>query len=238
MGKNNLIKKTTVETVLTDGTYIPAEYDETPPGFVKPLSKTEQKRRAELEGIISRNIGAYVAVGCALREIQKKRLYRITHKTFSLYCKELWEFTRQRALQYIDAANVVDNLKQLENDNSCCQNIFPKNESQARILARFELEKQREIWIEAVKTAPKGKISAAHIKKTARTLHFEQVRKTIQKAKNETNEAPKINEDFRRTFSDFLDAINIERASEYRDTDRKEVIRHVRIILDALEAEL
>ena len=249
MAKKNLIKKTTVETVLTDGNYVPVLYDaldESPPDFVKPMSKTEVKRRTELEGLIHKNFKVFYDVGCALREIQQRRLYRNTHRTFSAYCKELWDMTSRSAYRYIEGANIVDNVRNCAQSEITGQNVTnwsqnssePQNESQARALAKFDPDRQRIIWLEAVKTAPKGKISAAHIKKTARILHFEQVRKTIQKAKENANQAPKINEHFRRTFSDFLDAINIERASEYRDTDRKEVVRHVRIILDALEAEL
>ena len=276
MGKNNLIKKTTMATESIEdspgaGGYIPVLYDaleEAPPDFVIPMSKAEQKRRKELEGLIYRNFKAFYDVGCSLREIQQRRLYRATHRTFSAYCKELWDMARRTAYKYIEASNVVDNVRncaqgenvphgaQNENDKNFCQNDvhncgqemsttggqniipLPQNERQARALTKFEPDQQRVIWLEAVKTAPKGKISAAHIKKTARILHFEQVRKTIQKAKKNANQAPKINEDFRRAFSEFLDAINIERASEYRNTDRTEVIRHVRVILDALEAEL
>ena len=260
MAKRNLIKKTVAaqETISdSPGTdaYVPVLYDaldESPPDIVKPMSKVEEKRRAELEGLIHRNFKAFYDVGCALREIQQRRLYRATHRTFSAYCKELWDMARRRAYKYIEAANVVDNVRhgaqienvphgaQIENDNNCCQNALslPQNERQARALTRFDPDQQRVIWLEAVKTAPKGRISAAHIKKTARILHFEQVRKTVQKAKKETNQAARINEDFRLAFSNFLDAINIERASEYKHTDRKAVIQHVRIILDALEAEL
>ena len=254
MGKRNLIKKTTAHKPFEGssiiGSYVPVLYDaidESSLDITKPLSKTEQKRRSELEGIISENFNAFLSVCYALREINQRMLYRNTHKRFSDYCKDMWEMARCRAYQLIDAANVVDNLRQInlsttgrQNDASHEQDVLPipQNERQARALTKFDPDQQRVIWLESVKTAPKGKISAAHIKKTARILHFEQVRKTIQKAKKNTNQAPKINEHFRRTFSDFLDAINIERASEYRDTDRKEVIRHVRIILDALEAEL
>jgi hypothetical protein len=91
---------------------------------------------------------------------------------------------------------------------------------------------------EAIQTAPDGKITAAHIKKTARRLHFEKVRDTVAQTRQKTNQAPRISEDFRRAFNIFLDAINIERADEYKHTDQNEVIRHVHIILEALEAEL
>ena len=71
MGKANLIKKTTMKTESIEdsqgaGGYIPVLYDaldEAPPDFVKPMSKAEQKRRKELEGLIYRNFKAFYDVG-------------------------------------------------------------------------------------------------------------------------------------------------------------------------------
>ena len=236
----------------SDG-YIPVVYDildSQPPDTVPPLSTKEQQRREELEGLITRNFKAFYDVGCALREIQQRMLYRSTHDRFSDYLKELWDMARSQAFRLIDAANVVDNLLRFASTESHSDGhtsrvpnwghecLVPNNENQARTLVKLEPDQQFTVWNEAVKTAPDGKITAAHIKKTARRLHLVKVRDTITKTKQKTNHAPKISEDFRRAFNDFLDAINIERANEYKHTDRDEVIRHVHIILEALEAEL
>ena len=87
---------------------------------------------------------------------------------------------RCTAYKYIDAASVVDNVRhgaQIENVPHGSQNLspigrqknahheqdgllLPQNERQARALTKFESDQQRVIWLEAVKTAPKGKISA------------------------------------------------------------------------------
>ena len=116
---------------------------------------------------------------------------------------------RRTAYKYIEASNVVDNVRNCaqgenvphgaQNDvHNCGQNVLPlpQNERQARALTKFEPDQQGAIWLEAVKTAPKGKISAAHIKKTARILHFEQVRKTIQKAKKTPTRPPRSTKTF------------------------------------------
>jgi hypothetical protein len=262
MAKRNLtlLKEAPTEPEILDETpettgdgYVPVEYDaydDAPPDFVKPLSATESKRRAELEGLITRNFKAFYDVGCALREIQQRMLYRDTHDRFSDYLKELWDMARSQAFRLIDAATVVDNLlefasaqgdsngKKARVPHGGHEPALPKNERQARTLAKFDPDQQRTVWIEAVKTAPDGKITASHIKQTAKRLHLEKVKETVAKARRQTNQAPKIGEDFRRAFNEFLDAINIERANEYKNTDQNEVIRHVRIILEALEAEL
>jgi hypothetical protein len=69
-------------------------------------------------------------------------LYRSTHKTFEEYCKDRFGYNRSRSYQLIDAAIVVDNLKE------CPQfvDILPTNESQCRSLIDFPPEHQRIIW--------------------------------------------------------------------------------------------
>jgi len=264
---NALFKRTAIEPEVVDEApaslenendgYVPVVYDgfdDSPPDFVKPLSETEKKRRKELESLISRKLNSFLDVCYALREISQRMYYRDTHARFSDYCKETFEIGSSRAYQLIDAADVIDMVRNVHNcgygnvnhgspDNihNCGQvEWIPQNEGQARALAKFKDKPEtiQTIVTEAIQTAPDGKITASHIKKTARRLHFEKVRDTVSKAKTKANQAPKISEDFRKAFNIFLDAINIERANEFKNTDRNEVIRHVRAILDALEIEL
>ena len=184
-------------------------------------------------------MGAFLAVGYALREIQEKALHRTTHRTFADYCKDIWEIARTRAYQLIDAANVMDNLQQVDLSTICGQKkLVLRNEGQARALSKFDPEQQRTVWTEAVQTAPDGKITASHIKRTAKRLHLENIQKTVKTTKRRTRQAPRISPGFRQAFENFMDAINEERSNAYRDTDCNEVIRHVHIILEALEAEL
>jgi len=231
--------------------------DAEPPAYTEhiPLSANERKRRAELEDVITRSVKNFYDLGLALREIQQFRLYRDTHETFADYCKDMWEIARCRAYQMIDAARVVDYIKEVAQDfsptgdkkmskildkNNFIPRWLPQNDHQARALLPYKdnPEAIKTIVAEAVQTAPNGKVTASHLKKTAKRLHLEKVAETIERRQRQVNSAPKISEDFRRAFNTFLDAINIERANEYKHTDQKEVIRHVRIVLEALEAEL
>lgn len=75
-----------------------------------PLSVREEKRRAELEEIVTKNFNAFYAVGCALKEIRETKLYRIDYWTFDDYCIDLWDMCSRRAEQHIAASKVVDNL--------------------------------------------------------------------------------------------------------------------------------
>ena len=255
----------TLEAPSEDSRYVPVAYDgfdDSPPDFVKPLSETEKKRRQELENLISRKFNSFLDVCYALREISQRMYYRDTHARFSDYCKEIFEVSGRRAYQLIDAADVIDMVRNVhncgcENVNSCThENVnhgsqgnvhhggqiewIPQNEGQARVLVKFKDKPEaiQTIVTEAIQTAPDGKITATHLKKTAKHLHLLKVRNTVSKAKKKANQSPKISEDFRKAYNDFLDAINIERASEFKHTDRNEVIRAVRVVLDALETEL
>ena len=251
--KLSLFKKTTVEPEVVEeasatleastenGRYVPIAYDgfdDSPPDFVKPLSDNERRRRQELEKLVSHNLNAFLDVCYALREISQRMYYRNTHARFADYCKDTFDIGSSRAYQLIDAADVIDLVRNVHN---CGQTEWiPQNEAQARVLVKFKEKPEtvEAIVSKAVETAEDGKITATHLKKTAKHLNLLKVRNTVSKAKKKANQSPKISEDFRKAYNDFLDAINIERASEFKNTDRNEVIRSVRVVLDALEAEL
>lgn len=242
---NNPLFKKTANTpeVVHEQTYIAPDavdlLDSKPPASLeKPLSKNEQKRLAELESVVTNNFQAFYDVGCALREIQQQRLYRQTHPTFADYANDLWDLARRRAYQFIESADVIDNVKQIEMCTNGTQKIIPQNERQARVLSKYPPEKQVEIWSQAVQNLDGGKMTAGHIRTTANRLGLEKIKKVIKKGRQAANQSPRISEQFRTAFNGFLDAINIERAEKYKNTDQKEVIRHVHIILEALEAEL
>jgi len=65
---------------------------------------------AENERLIERGILGYAEAGTALADIRDRRLYRADHGTFEAYCRERWGFSRQRALQLVDAAAVTTNV--------------------------------------------------------------------------------------------------------------------------------
>lgn len=228
--------------------YEPDDYaadlmDQAPPYMEKPLTDKERKRLSELERVVTANFQAFYDVGCALREIQQRRLYRETHTTFADYANELWDLARRRAYQIIDAADVVDNVRnfiQTENVYHGTQNLIaPQNERQARELSKYPPEKQVLVWQQAVESLPAGaKMTSRHIKKTAREIGLEQVQAAVREAKKAAREAARINPDFLLAFNKFLDQVAIERANNYKNTDRKELIAHIRVVLQSLESEL
>lgn len=252
MKKNNpLFRKTTpsittidAEIIDDDGVDEGAELMETFPGNVKPLSIREKKRLGELEDVVTRNFKAFYEVGTALREIKTNMLYRETHRLFADYARDLWDLARRTADQYIEAVDIIDNLipymEQDESWRNCAKNEIPipQNEAQARALAKYSAVQQVEIWGEAVKTAD-GRITAAHIKQTARQLHGKAVKKTTTTARTRSNSPTvKMSGRFRAAFNEMLSAIEEERLNDWRETSPEEAARHLRTLVEAIEAPL
>ena len=125
------------------------------------LSAVEVQTLEHYERIIAQGIKTFVEVGHALVIIRDERLYRESYGTFEDYLRQRWDLSRPYAYQLIDAAQVVDAV-------SATADIVPVNEAQARPLTRLAPEQQAEVWQEAVKTAPAGKVTAKHVQETVK----------------------------------------------------------------------
>lgn len=236
----------------------------------RPLSVREEKRKQELEAVVIRNFAAFYEVGCALREINNSRLYRVTHRRFDFYCKELFEVAGRTAYHLIEAADVVDNVRQAmlesvpnwaqnESVNNCSQteddpeNVrncaqvdekptdipLPQNEAQARALVKVPPERQPEIWQQAVSSAPEGKVTAAHIRRTIKGLNLASTTAAIKKAKDDLEVKPeKMSDQFKAAMRAFFDAVNIERKHDWKHTDRRAVLRIIQTLHTAVNMEL
>ncbi|MEG4345735.1 hypothetical protein QUB70_21010 [Microcoleus sp. A003_D6] len=113
------------------------------------LDIAERARLQQLESIVEQGLHTFYEVGKALEEIREQKLYRETHKNFEAYCHEKWGITKRRAYQFIDAAEIVENL---------CTNVHNSlvKEYQIRPLKGLPPEVQLEIWKEAVESSPNG----------------------------------------------------------------------------------
>jgi ParB family chromosome partitioning protein len=108
------------------------------------LIPTEQIRLTELEAIIERGVATFVEVGLALLEIRDSRLYRASHSSFDAYCRERWAFSRVRAHQLIEGAEVAGLL-------TTVNTAGPTTERQARELVRLAHQDEKEaveVWQE------------------------------------------------------------------------------------------
>lgn len=66
-----------------------------------------RKELARCEAVIERGLESFVEVGTALLRIRDEKLYRESHKTFEVYCKERWGMSRSYAHRQIDAAGIA-----------------------------------------------------------------------------------------------------------------------------------
>jgi hypothetical protein len=121
------------------------------------LTIEEKADLENLEGAIKRELGSFIVVGQALEEIRAKGLYREGYKTFKDYCRDKWGMGRVYAHRLIDGAQVAVNLLPHGNMMCTCE-IMPTSEYQCRPLVVLKPNQQRDVWEEAVRSAPAGKV--------------------------------------------------------------------------------
>lgn len=216
-----------------------------------PLTPKEEESRKQFEEKFFEVVkDFYWTIGELCDELIKRRLYKSTHYSFAEYSADVLDMSKQRAIQYVQAFRVVTNLKQikydagaskgnhgslLQNGNNCCHLILPQNEGQARALVKLDPEEQRQIWLQALETAPEGKITASHIRKTIRLVKGNEVVDKAKKAKRakKPNES-RIGKGFQEAFNTFLGAVQIEINTNWKETDRLSVVRY----LDAIRGTI
>jgi hypothetical protein len=116
-------------------------------GLLSPLNSAEVSALNHCEQRIHEGLGRFRDVGLALASIRDNRLYRATDATFEIYCRERWHWSRQRAHQMIECAEVAASLP------GDCQPLVD-NERQARELAKVEPEKRAEVLALAAQAGP------------------------------------------------------------------------------------
>lgn len=131
------------------------------------------------EEIIADGMKSFLYVGQSLMAIRDGRLYEDHYDSFEAYCQKKWGFTRQRAHQMIEAADVVSDVSTIvdtetKKSKQKTTNPAPANESQARALATAAdtPEERRAVWEKVVETAPKNEagepiITAKFVSKVA-----------------------------------------------------------------------
>jgi hypothetical protein len=118
------------------------------------LTTIETKNLIELEMVIQKHLSAFYEVGFALMQIRDNKLYRVTYRTFEQYCKDRWGFNRDYANKLIRASDTYSNL----------DTTVSIPERTIRPLTSLTPERQREVYQQAVETAPNGKVTSGWIK--------------------------------------------------------------------------
>ena len=125
------------------------------------LASNELEYKQELETIIEDGLKTFVEVGNALSEIRDGLLYRVDYDTFEDYCVDRWGMSKAYAYRLIGSAKVVNNVSPMGDTSESFH--LPTSERQIRRLTKLEPDEQKEVWEEAVETAPKGKVTAKHV---------------------------------------------------------------------------
>ena len=119
----------------------------------------------ECEAVIERGLKTFCEVGEALLAIRDGRLYHATHSSFEDYCRERWGMLKAHAYRFMEAAEVVDNLKR-----SPIGDLLPSTESQARPLTLLPAAEQVEAWQSVVVAAGEAKITAGQVEQAVRSI--------------------------------------------------------------------
>jgi hypothetical protein len=127
---------------------------------VSALTPIPERTLAELEEVIAAGLQTFVEVGQALMEIRDGRLYRDSHETFEIYCRERWSIGSSRARQLIAAAESVTTV-------TIAGLPAPTNERQARELVALldQPDELREAWARA---SSDGKPTALKVREVVR----------------------------------------------------------------------
>lgn len=203
------------------------------------LSVADNKRLSELEGVIEENFTGFVAVGLALAEIRDKGLYREKCQTFEEYCQLSWDVNRVRAYQLIDAARVVENVKNfLQSAGSGDNCPVPFNDAQARELSKLPENEQIEVWQRLINLSRNSgtKITAKAVKKAVQSYKGDLIDQFVEKTKKETkeNNTDFQSAEFTEAFEKFFDQVRIEKDANWRYTSRKTVFYHLQGLIDVV----
>lgn len=111
------------------------------------LSQADGKRRQELEQTIKKHLTSFVIVGKALAEIKAEKLWTTTHKSFEVYCDDIFKISRSYASRLIEGARIVKLLPMGNKDNP------PITERLVRPLAKLPVPERKKAFQQAVATA-------------------------------------------------------------------------------------
>ena len=187
---------------------------------VKKLKDEERARLAAYEAVIETNLQQFVEVVLSLKKIKDGRLYR-EYGEFEEYCRIKFDFGRAHSYRMLASAKVIADLKKLQSgDGKAGQKspigdfLLPRNEAQARELARI---KQPEKRLEVLKLVLKNKGQMA--------LNAEAIREAaavIAPLTPKTKPAPP--ENIKIDLKDFLGWIEILKAFA-AGNNKEEVLR-------------
>lgn len=209
-----------------------------------PLSKREQDRRTELEGVVMKNMAAFLEMGAALAEIQTDKLYRSTHRNFESYVREVFEIGKAYAHRQIAGYQVVENIRlHLDPDGKNVANwrqIVPANEAQVRPLTILDdPHEQVEAWKHAIaigEDSRRGKVTARHVAQAVDLRRGVSVAAKSQKVRACVDKGNLCSAEFKEAAENLLALVQKEMDSRFQTTSQKVITSFCRSVLELVEA--
>jgi hypothetical protein len=169
-------------------------------------SELSDRRLAHLEAVIRKYRQDFCSVGKALKEIRDGRHYqKLCFKTFERYVNVRWDMSKSQAYRLIEAFLVIVNLSPIGD-------VLPKNESQARPLAKLEPHSQRKAWRDFLKT--QKPLSALNIKRFI----------SLDEQKQPSRFVEVISEQYKQAVSAILSQITIAQNDRWRSTTQRSAL--------------
>ena len=144
--------------------------------LVKKLKDEERARLAAYEAVIEANLQQFVEVVLSLKKIKDGRLYR-EYGEFEDYCRIKFDFGRAHSYRMLASAKVIADLQKLQSgDGKAGQKspigdfLLPRNEAQARELARIKQTEKRLDVLKLVAKNGRAPLNAAVIREAVTKL--------------------------------------------------------------------
>jgi len=128
------------------------------------LTSSEKAALEELEQKIGSSLLTFIDIGNALAAIRDQHLYRQEYGTFEKYCRDRWNFSRQRAHQFLRAAPLAEYL-------STIVDVSPTNETQIRPLIPLSDEEAAKAWQLAEQLSGSKSITEKFVSQAVKELH-------------------------------------------------------------------
>lgn len=181
------------------------------------------ERLVRLETVIDTNQRNFYQIGGALKQIRDERLFRtLLYDRFETYVKERWDMARSQAYRLIEAAAVMENLSPIGDK------ILPKNESQARVLARYSKEDQQKIWQGFIHSGTN--LTAGNLRKYAHDYR----KKGASVKKPKLSGVDMISDGFKAAVTNLLMHIRLERNNGWESTSREAALFWLKVMKDTI----
>jgi hypothetical protein len=127
----------------------------------EPEEQERRQRFEELKRIVRAGLNTFLEVGAALAEIRAEKFYRLAgFAVFDDFLRAEYNLSRAYGYRLMDAVASVEDLSSIPGIPA------PTNPEQVRPLAGLSREEKRELWTEAVRTAPNsGPPTGAFVRK-------------------------------------------------------------------------